>query len=203
MAYTVFATKGNLMRIKNSLGLSAQGFELLDKKRTVLINEMMRLITEAENIQSKINETFSKAYTALQNANISEGISVVRQISQAVPLDESVKIRFRSVMGVELPEITYEEKEITPSFGFMDVGTAIDEAYKYFEDVRRLTLQLAQTETAVYRLAESIKKTQKRANALKNIIIPRYEETLRTITNVLEEKEREEFVRLKVIKKRR
>jgi len=204
MAVTsVFATKGNLIVTKNSLKLSKQGYELLDKKRTILINEMMRLIKVADKIQSNIDSTFTKAYQALQNANIVEGISMVRQIAKAVPVDDSISIRFRSVMGVEIPEISYSEQALAPTYGFMGVVIALDEAYQHFENVRRLTIQLAEIETAVYRLAVNIKKTQKRANALKNIIIPRYEEIVSNITNVLEEKDREEFTRLKVIKRQK
>jgi V/A-type H+-transporting ATPase subunit D len=51
-------------------------------------------------------------------------------------------------------------------------------------------------------LASSIKKTQKRANALDHIIIPGLQEEIKAITDSLEEKDREEFSRLKVIKKR-
>ena len=59
------------------------------------------------------------------------------------------------------------------------------------------------SENSVYRLADSIKKTQKRANALKNIMIPRFEETVKFISDALDEKDREEFSRLKVIKKKK
>ena len=76
----------------------------------------------------------------------------------------------------------------------------IDEAYSCFREVKRLTADLAEVENSVYRLADSIKKTQKRANALKNIMIPRFEEGVKFITEALEEKDREEFSRLKVIK---
>ena len=54
---------------------------------------------------------------------------------------------------------------------------------------------------AAYRLAMNIRKTQKRANALKNITIPTYTVLVKDISNALEEKEREEFTRLKVIKR--
>ena len=81
-----------------------------------------------------------------------------------------------------------------------NTGSALDEAVVSFVKVKYLTRQLAQIETSVYRLADSIKKTQKRANALKNIMIPRYEEETKNIQNALDEKEREEFSRLKVIK---
>lgn len=79
----------------------------------------------------------------------------------------------------------------------------LDEAYLRFAEVKQLTAELAEVENSVYRLADAIKKTQKRANALKNIMIPRFEETVKFITNALEEKEREDFSRLKVIKKQK
>ena len=70
-----------------------------------------------------------------------------------------------------------------------------------FEKVKKLTLRLASIETAAFRLATNIKKTQKRANALKNITIPKFKSLAFDIQNSLEEKEREEFTRLKVIKR--
>ncbi|MFQ8599548.1 MAG: V-type ATP synthase subunit D [Oscillospiraceae bacterium] len=85
-------------------------------------------------------------------------------------------------------------------YGFSDTNSQLDEAYIHFHAVKMLTARLAEIENSVYRLANAIKKTQRRANALKNIIIPRFESTSRYITNALEEKEREEFSRLKVIK---
>ena len=79
---------------------------------------------------------------------------------------------------------------------------SLDEAKEKFERVKELTIRLAQIENSAYRLATNIKKTQKRANALQNITIPRFESLTREIQNALEEKEREEFTRLKVIKRR-
>lgn len=63
-----------------------------------------------------------------------------------------------------------------------------------------MSVSLAEIENSVYRLSIAIRKTQKRANALKNILIPRYRDQVRYITSVLEEKEREEFSRQKIIK---
>ena len=77
---------------------------------------------------------------------------------------------------------------------------ALDEAYIQFQKVKDLTRRMAEIETSIYRLAQSIKKAQKRANALQNIIIPQYTASIAYITGVLEEREREEFSRLKVIK---
>ena len=129
------------------------------------------------------------------------GIDAVDKISLAVDVEDGVEVKFRSVMGVEIPiVIMNEETAESPSYGFSGTTVSLDEARKKFNDVKKLTKALAQIENSVFRLADNIKKTQKRANALKNIMIPRYEEETKLIQNALEEKEREEFSRLKVIK---
>ena len=193
-------TKGNLLKVKNSLGLASVGFDLMDRKRNILIREMMNLIDAAKALQSKIESTFKNAYSALERANIEIGIETVEKIGYAVKVEDNVSIKFRSVMGVEIPIVILDEEPIKPDYGMKNTGSALDEAVVSFVRVKYLTRQLAQIETSVYRLADSIKKTQKRANALKNIMIPRYEEETRNIQNALDEKEREEFSRLKVIK---
>ncbi len=193
-------TKGNLIIAKNTLALSKTGYGLLDKKRNILIREMMNLIDAAKALQSKIESTFTNAYSALEQANIDIGIETVEKIGYAMNVEDSLEIKFRSVMGVEIPIVVLDEQPIKPDYGMKNTGSALDEAVVSFVKVKYLTRQLAQIETSVYRLADSIKKTQKRANALKNIMIPRYEEETKNIQNALDEKEREEFSRLKVIK---
>ena len=93
-----FPTKGNLILAKNSLALSLQGFDLMDKKRNILIREMMNLIDEAEGIQSQIDVTFREAYGALQRANMEIGINTVQTISYTVPIEDSIRIKTRSIM---------------------------------------------------------------------------------------------------------
>ena len=85
-----FPTKGNLILAKNSLALSKQGYELMDKKRNILIREMMELIDQAKDIQTQIDETFRTAYAALQKANMEIGIAFVDQISHTVPVENSL-----------------------------------------------------------------------------------------------------------------
>ena len=132
-----FPTKGNLMLAKNSLALARQGYDLMDKKRNILIRELMDLIEEARTIQEEIDSTFTYAYQCLQRANIENGISMVEQLAYTVPIENSITIQTRSIMGTEIPHIT----------------------------------------------------------------IPMYSNLVYSITNALEEKEREEFTRLKVIKR--
>lgn len=203
MDITLFPTKGNLMLAQNTLALSKQGYELLDKKRNILMREMMALIDKAKALHSRIAVIFSDAYRALESANVSIGINNVEDIGFAIPVDENIKIKFRSVMGVELPVVSKKESETAPMYGLAMTNSALDEAVAKFMKVKELTLELAEIETSVYRLAVNIGKTQKRANSLKNIMIPKYEGIVKNIQDVLDEKEREEFSRLKIIKKQK
>ena len=201
---TLFPTKGNLIIAKNTLNLSKQGYDLLDKKRNILIHEMMDLIEVAKGLQGHIDNTFAEAYSALQRTNITLGIDAINHIGHATPIEDGIRIRFRSVMGVEIPVITDEtEEEDVPAYGFHTTASSLDEAFIKFKRVKELSIKLAEIENSVYRLAINIKKTQKRANALKNATIPKYEALVKFIQNALEEKDREEFTRLKVIKKRK
>ena len=193
-----FPTKGNLMLAKNSLALAHQGYDLMDKKRNILLKELMSLIDEAKDIQEQIDTTFTKAYACLQRANIEHGISKVQELAFTVPIEDSIRIQTRSIMGTEIPYVKYDAKQNDLTYSFSTTHESIDIVREAFREVKDLTIKLSMVENAAYRLATNIKK---RANALKNITIPMYSNLVYTINNALEEKEREEFTRLKVIKK--
>lgn len=198
MSEQVFPTKGNLINTKKSLQLAKLGYDLLDRKRNILIREMMMLIEKAKGIRGSIEDTYKQAYAALEKANITLG--VISNIAESIPVENSVKITYRSVMGVEIPNISLKEKPLKIRYGFANTNSQLDIAYICFDKVKNMTVVLAEVENSIYRLAVAIKKTQSRANALKNIIIPRYEGVVKYISDSLEEKDREEFSRLKVIK---
>ena len=202
MAEQIFPTKGNLIKVKRSLKQAVLGYELMDRKRSILVRGMVALTDEARELRSSIDSTFSEAYSALRGANITLG--VVALLADAVPLENSLSLSSRSVMGVELPKVTADiTPPAEPSYPMIETNSDFDRAFICFNKVKELTVRLAELENSVYRLAIAIKKTQKRRNALKNIMIPRFEQQVRFISNALEEKEREEFSRQKVIKKRK
>ncbi|NLC20134.1 MAG: V-type ATP synthase subunit D [Clostridiales bacterium] len=198
-----FPTKGNLILAKNSLKLAKQGYELMDKKRNILMHELMELIDKARDIQSEIDSTFSSAYRALQQANIEMGIANVTELAATTPEENSIRIKLRSIMGIEIPLVEFDNIPLKPSYTFFQTTMSLDEAAKNFAKVKELTIRLSMIENSAYRLATHINKTQKRANALKNITIPYFTKLVADIQNALEEKEREEFTRLKVVKRRK
>lgn len=198
MALKVVPTKGNLIAMKKSLQLANLGYNLMDQKRNVLIKEMMTLLDDVKLIRDQITSSYQEAYDALQEANISMGL--ITDIVNSTPEDYGISITYRSVMGVEIPKIAYDKQPLKMTYDIERSNSKVDYAYNCFYNVKQLTVLLAEVENSVYRLANTIRKTQKRANALRNISIPRFESTIKVISEALEEKEREEFTRQKVIK---
>lgn len=201
MAVQVSPTKGNLIKAKKSLELAQLGFDLMDRKRNVLIREMMNLVEKVRFLRENLTQAYADAYASLQQANISLG--VVSEIANAISIEQGVRILYRSVMGVEIPIVEIEETPLVLEYGFEESNSRLDEATVNYGIAKRLTVVLAEVDTSIYRLARAIQKTQKRANALKNIVIPNLEAEIKYITESLEEKEREGFIRLKVIKRQK
>jgi len=195
-------TKGNLLRLKERLKLAESGHTLLEKKRNVLMREMLSLIDEARDLQEKILEVFERAYKSLQMTNLDLGMEYVDEIGRAVPEYKDLDVRLRSVMGVEVPEVRmkWELKEIP--YGIYRSNSALDATYLSFIKVLQMIAKAAWIENTVYRLAYEIKKTRKRVNALENVVIPQLRSQIKYIQDVLEEVEREEFIRVKKIKEK-
>lgn len=198
MAQQVFATKGNLMNARRSLKQAQLGYELMDRKRNILIREMVSLSDDAALLKESLESTFTEAYAALRTANIVCG--VISDNVKLMPEDKSIEVSYRSVMGVELPAITHKKAKPGVRYSLTETNTRFDKAYISFIRAKEMSIRLAEIENSIYRLSVAIRKTQKRANALKNIVIPTYKEQVKYITGALEEKEREEFSRQKIIK---
>ncbi|HAQ63313.1 MAG: V-type ATP synthase subunit D [Clostridia bacterium] len=191
-------TKANLMATQKSLSLAKLGYELMDRKKNILVREMMQLVDEAKDVERNINAVYIKAYRSLEMANITLGLC--SNFARCVPLDESLQVDYKSVMGVEIPVLSCDEPELKNYYGFDSTNSYLDEAYFNFNEAKKLTVRLAETQSAIFRLADAVKKTQKRANALNNVLIPQFTRDIKYISEALDEKEREDFTTLKVVK---
>lgn len=204
MAIKITPTKANLIKSKSSLAFSTKGYNLLDKKRTVLIQEIMKLVKQSEEIEDKISVLFKEAYTALQQVTISMGLTHVEEYALSIPKEEDFDVRTRSVMGVDIPEIV-DNADINRNFslpyGFNENNPALDIAIEKFNEVKHLSYQLAEIESTAFKLSLEIKKTQKSANALDKIQIPKLKSQIKYIEESIEEKDREENFRIKKVKK--
>ena len=193
-------TKGNLRACKESLRLAQLGYNLMDRKRIILMQELSKMMDDVKEIRTVIDETYLRAYAALQRANLSLG--VIERVANITPIEEDIKIVYRSVMGIEIPKVSIPDKELKIPYGLAVSNSRLDEVYLEMRQVKLYTVKLAELDNGMFRLAKAIEKSRKRANALNEIVIPDLQEKIKLISDALEEKDREEFIRMKMVKRR-
>ena len=197
-------TRMELLKLKQREKLAVKGHSLLKEKRNALIMEFFNILERVKGSRENVNLKLEEAYQDLTAAQVSMGDLAVRKAAMSVTESVNVDIDARSVMGVVVPVIDSETKKRTITergYGFMDTSVKVDEAAKKFEESIQLIIELGEIEKTIMLLASEIESTKRRVNALEHIIIPRLENTVKYIEMRLEEMERENFVRLKMIKK--
>ena len=199
----VAPTRSNLLETKESLELAEEGHELLDQKREVLFMELMDLVHKLRELQEEAHAKFASAYEALESAIISMGKEEVERVSLVFKKTVDIDLIYRSVMGVPIPQIqaSFSDDDLPLWTGLDDTNSFLDDTRLRFWELMQLIFQWGEIEIAIWRLTSEIRKTQRRVNALENIFIPEYEETIKLIEEILEENEREEFFRKKKVKK--
>lgn len=195
-------TRSNLIRIKQELKFIREGYEILDRKREVLASELIRVAHDAEVLQKQVWDMLPPAYRAIEQAQLIMGRERVEWAALAVNKTVDVRLRFRSIMGVPIPEIETTGEPPDMSYSPDDTNASLDEASQAFRAVLERIPELSMKMTAVWRLAVELRKTQRRVNSLQYIFIPDYEETIAFINSTLEEREREEIFMLKLFKDR-
>ena len=193
-------TKTNLLRLKNDLSFAQQGYELLDQKRNILIIELLSLVDQTTDHQSRVEEALAKAYQALEEAVLDMGKLKVQYLTGAVNISTDIIIRSRRVMGVSLPVVETEFKEQPPYYSPMGTSFWIDSSINHFKEALSLLGRLSELKISVLRLANEVKKTIRKVNALEKIAIPDLEETVQFIQSRLEENERDMFILMKMVK---
>jgi len=193
-------TKTNLLRLRNDLKFAQQGYELLDQKRNILIIELLALVDQTSDFQSRVENMLTKAYNALEETVFDMGKLKVQYLTGAVNITTDITIRTRRVMGVSLPVIETQFKEHSPYYSPMGTSFWIDSSLYFFKEVLKLLGKLAELKISVLRLANEVKKTMKKVNALEKIAIPDLKETVHYIESRLEENERDMFILMKMVK---
>ena len=142
------------------------------------------------------------AIQALKRANVDVGFDELVDISNAIKEDKTINIKYLSLMGVDIPSVISEELETKISYGLYHTTVSVDECVVQFIILKKYIIKLAELNNTIVRLQKAIEKVQRRSNALKEVIIPREEKVVKKIASALEESERDEFVRMKVVKKK-
>ncbi len=195
-------TKSNLLLLKRQLAFAEEGYDLLEQKRQILIFELMSRLDRAEKAEKNIRDALKQAFAALREAQLDGGSEKLDQIALAVRMEHLLEIANQRLMGMKIPAVTTRTEIADARFGVVGNPVAADLVMKYFIQVLSLVAELAELENTVMRLAGELRKTQRRCNALSKIFIPDYKETISYIVGSLEERERESFVILKMIRER-
>ncbi|MEM0204940.1 MAG: V-type ATP synthase subunit D [Nitrososphaerota archaeon] len=195
-------TKLELIRIRRSLQVAQNVYRILEDKRDILVRRLNELIEEAEEARRKLMEPLMKAYDALHESLLNMGPLRLQSIATNIPEAVSVKAKSRTIMGINIPIVEVDSGKIGLTYGFADTSVSLDEAASMFRELVDTVCKAAELENAIFRLAEELKKTQRLLNALEHVVIPRYKNAIKFISMTLEERERDDFVKLKHIKRR-
>jgi len=198
----VAPTRSNLLEIRGTLEFAQEGHDILDQKREVLTSELLRVAHDAAQLQEQVWDRLAEAYQALEMARLSVGREHLEWAALSVRETINVDITPHSIMGVVIPSAEPRGEPPETPYGLGDTTVALDEAVVAFRGVLEEIPLLAETLVTAYRLARELQKTQRRVNALEHVFIPQYRKTADWIESALEEREREETFRLKVLKSR-
>lgn len=198
-------TRSELIILKKRIKLALSGYGLLKKKRDGLILEFFEVLKKAKALRSELANEYSEAKRKMNIARVVETDLKIKSISLALKERPAVELDSKNIMGVIVPKVkgTASERPLLErGYGFISGSTKIDEAALGYERVVVKVLLAAEVEVSLRKLLGEIEKTKRKVNALERVTIPRLEKDAYYIRLRLEEIERENFVRLKLIKQR-
>ncbi|WP_296114025.1 V-type ATP synthase subunit D [uncultured Anaerococcus sp.] len=195
------ASKANLIKAKDELKLLEIGLDILDKKRKALMNAYDSKIKDRDDLNIKVNETMEKVSHSFNKALASIGERKLENLSGLIPIDNSIRLRKNKFMQTDIAEIEFESKKLGLSYSFYQTNALLDKALIDFNKLRSDIFRLAELDSAINNLDIEIRKANKKVNSLEKIQIPNKTELIKNISQSLEEKEREEFSKTKIVKR--
>ena len=190
-----------MIQTKRTLLLAESGRDVLERKRDILLRELRHAVFDAERAREELLNTLTQAYVSLREAYLVKGSETVANVALGSSLEADFLLDFRSIMGVTVPVVEFvSDSDVKPDYGFGSTSAELDKAFKEFYKVLEFIADLARAEGASFQLARDVSRTQRRVNALNEVLIPSYRASVTRIELVLEERDREEFVRMKRVK---
>jgi V/A-type H+-transporting ATPase subunit D len=196
----VAPTKSALLGLRRQIKFLQEGHDLLERKRELLTRLVYEQLTIYRRIRSEVRAALTDAYESLAVTHMRMGVRMLRQTGLGLGPAVSVRILPRSNLGVEYPAVSIEHLPLEP-LSLLWTDASFDNTRRKLADLAGMLAQLGQAETTLRRMLAEQRKTQKRVNALKYNIIPRYRETIRYIQSALEEEERNTLFQIKLLRK--
>ncbi len=198
----VAPTKSRLLSLKRQLIFAEEGFDLLEQKRQILTFELMSRLGPARDAERALDAALGRAFMALRESLLDIGADAFTRLVFGARSAGNVSLTEHRLLGIAIPRVSFQSGPAGLQLGAAGPSSDVQLAMRRFVEVLPLIAQLAELQTAILRLARELRKTQRRCNALSKLFIPDYQETIAYITGTLEERERESFVILKIIRDR-
>jgi len=195
-------TKSNLLQVKEQLSVVENGYDLLEQKREILVMELMHMVEKVKLLEREIEKTIEKAYPALKNMLMAIGGDRIEHIAHTVKYDFTITEKPVTIAGMGFSSVNVQLPEQQLFYSLLGSYADSDKVMVEFFELLKLLTEMASIRTIVWKLANEVRKTQRRVNALDKMVIPQTKETKNYIESVLEERERENIFVLKSLKAR-
>lgn len=196
-------TKANLIAAKDQLSLLNTGLDILDKSRKALIGAHDSKIKQRDELNDEVNETIARVSKNFKKAMVTMGEAKLNDIASLLPVDNSIKLKESEFMQTKVYDIDFTPQKLSLSYSFYETNETFDQAVLSFNELKSKILKLAELDTTINNLDRQIKKTSKKVNSLEKVQIPKLEDRIKEISSLIEEKEREEFSKTKMVKDRK
>ncbi len=199
-------TKTNLMNLQDRLEFVKKGENFLDYKREQLIQRIRNIWTDYKQQRKNFYNSLKKSIRKLTQVYKDMGkteFNLISKISE-IQFKPEINISFIKKIGIIIPRIDYklEQEEKLPPYSFENTSPHLEELVDKLKQLLRDIIVLAETEDVILKYATNFRKVDRRINGLKNIVRPNLKDTIKKVSNIIEEMQRESFIRLKAVKER-
>ena len=196
-------TRTVLLDLRRELEQAIQGHAILERKRETLLRELWDLFSEVKHTEAEVHDRFAQAYRVEREARLIMGTDAMRFAALAPAATTEYSVSVRSVMGVSLPVVSLRVTPLPFPYSPAGVSAIFDELRARWVEVGQILGSWTELTGSVWRVAAELEKTQRRVKALENLLIPKYQAAIRRMQALLEEQERDSFLRTKRVKEQR
>ncbi len=196
-------TKINLIKLKKEYKTIKKIRGVLEEKRNALILFVRTMITEYQKLYETTSKELDNAYREYRNALLLMGYEKARKVSETIPASLEVEIIEKTLFAVKVPALKIKEETYPRMTTELEVPTYYLVAVEHLQQAFKNYMKMVELETAIRKMIKELKNTQRLINSIDYAILPSYERTIKHIKLVLDERMREEFMRLKVLKRKR
>lgn len=196
-------TRMELNRLKKLLKTATRGHKLLKDKLDELMKQFLDIVRLNKKLREEAEAALDEAYKGFILARADMSFEYLGEALMIPKQSVEVGVSIKNIMSVKVPQFdikaTNNQSDIYP-YGFAFTSGELDSAVEAFSRAMDPLLRLAESEKSAQLMAQEIEKTRRRVNALENIMIPNYQETIKYISMKLEENNRGNTTRLMKVK---